>query len=114
MTRSDVPALVKGVIQLLDIPWGIVQQLDPEREGLDSFHSKPEGPTEIFEWPHGMPASADGSDDEANFTFLCTKAAEVPGRRHRGADCFSEVATRSADLVQAPDYGPTGSESRIF
>ena len=85
---------MKGATQGLDIPWGIVRRLDPEREGLDSFHSKPAGPIEDFNWPHGMAASAEGSDVDANFPLPGTKGAEVPVMRHRGAAYFSEVQTR--------------------
>jgi DNA-binding beta-propeller fold protein YncE len=74
-TNVDRPITVRFaagslfVLSNLEADQGVVRQLDREGRVLGSFHTKPAGATDDFEWPHGLAISRDGNDVYVGFTL---------------------------------------------
>jgi peptidylamidoglycolate lyase len=74
-TNVDRPITVRFaaeslfVLSNLEADKGVVRRLSLDGRVLESFHTKPSGSTDDFEWPHGLAVSGDGDDVYVGFTL---------------------------------------------
>ena len=74
-TNVDRPITVRFaagslfVLSNLEADKGVVRRLSLDGRILESFHTKPSGSTDDFEWPHGLAVSGDGDDVYVGFTL---------------------------------------------
>jgi len=74
-TNVDRPITVRYaagslfVLSNLEADKGIVRRLSLDGKVIESFHTKPAGTTDDFEWPHGLAVSKDGDDVYVGFTL---------------------------------------------
>lgn len=61
------------VLSNLDADKGIVRRMNKSGEILESFHTKPAGSADDFEWPHGLAVSEDASSIYVGFTLTARR-----------------------------------------